>query len=267
MSKNTVWKLVRIKIIAEGSFVCYAIKVASATVNSFPRDSCLACFLQSISSGPRALPFHLLHLFKSQEVRKTQFSESCVNLLVTESSCKRKSPTLTKTKWWNHCYKCSEGPMKEACGRHLPQNWTCLSKGRCLQKRCMPLIQSASKAHLNKFIVIIKYIINLKYLLTSTDRFWCRQLNCKHLKLSKMEVMPSFYNSVMVKGESSNQRCQVHGTHKGRTWGSWRNVMCETRGDADPYLQQSLRSSQESCVMVLELRAWIPLKTNFRMRH
>lgn len=84
-----------------------------------------------------------------------------------------------------------------------------------------------------------------------------------------MEVTPSFYNSVMLKRERAFQPeiCQVQGTHKGRTGGSWRNVMCGARGDADLYLWQSLRSSQESCVKVLELSALIPLKTNFRVRH
>lgn len=96
-------KPVRMEVITERSFACYAIRVTSATVNSFPRDPC------KVLLQDQELYIFSYPIYSDEEARKSQTVESCVNLLATDSLCKRTSPLKKKTKWWNHCHLCSGG--------------------------------------------------------------------------------------------------------------------------------------------------------------
>lgn len=55
-------------------------------------------------SRTKSSTFSATPSIQTKEVRRTQIVESCVNLLVPESLCEKKSPPLKKTKLWTHCH-------------------------------------------------------------------------------------------------------------------------------------------------------------------
>lgn len=65
ISEITVGKPARLKIIAERSFACYAVKVASATIlgYTYTQVTHVDPILHNISTGSRALIFHQLYPF------------------------------------------------------------------------------------------------------------------------------------------------------------------------------------------------------------